>query len=702
MRKQLILMTIALACATAQGAWAESVTFNVRSWNGSAVVTTPTTQDCTVLEGSHPDDWIGLGGYTDWNHHYYVVKGDVKYKTLNCFGRVHLILADGATLTCTGGIVVQERNNDAHLYIYSQSDGSSEGKLVVTNSYNNTAGIGSTQDRQCGEIFIHGGDIDVTGGKCGPGIGGGFYAGNSVQCAGKVYIYGGKINAQGGKYGAGIGIGASNYTHPKDLNAGVVQIYGGTVTATGGKYGAGIGGGKEVNGAEVRIFGGNVKAYGGVDAAGIGGGERGCGGSLYVHGGSVRAEGKSYGAGIGGGEKEEWLSITNPYIPMDANYSRGAYVEITGGTVIAIAGEDCKCRKDGGGSAIGCGQGVEDKDASDNAKKLELPDNYRVTAGDAETNIERVFTAGERIDACRWRNYVKIEACDHTTATVGSDCNEAVTYSIDDEFYHTQHCRYCNYTLQAEHEGTICVCGKTNFYRFTVYKPGTEKDTYTEQSSLAIGAGLEFYLPSCSTLPDGYTFLGWEMNPETAGSWAAILGEDIKAAGESVKTYLGQTPVSFYARFLYLFTESWTWADDGSTASVTLSHADLSDVTLASTGDDPQVTITSAVAKDENDNVVGTRYTATAIYTLNGYDYTFTDHKDVPTPEPAVEAMDITLTDTGDNSATLTSNDGKLANVTLSGRTLYKDGSWNTLCLPFDLVLEGSPLEGVHPSREPR
>ena len=33
-------------------------------------------------------------------------------------------------------------------------------------------------------------------------------------------------------------------------------------------------------------------------------------------------------------------------------------------------------------------------------------------------------------------------------------------------------------------------------------------------------------------------------------------------------------------------------------------------------------------------------------------------------------------------------------NVELSGRTLYKDGKWNTLCLPFDLTLSGSVLDG--------
>ena len=53
------------------------------------------------------------------------------------------------------------------------------------------------------------------------------------------------------------------------------------------------------------------------------------------------------------------------------------------------------------------------------------------------------------------------------------------------------------------------------------------------------------------------------------------------------------------------------------------------------------------------------------------------------------------LTDTGDNNATITGNDGNLASVTLQGRTLYRDGDWNTLCLPFNVILAGSPLVGA-------
>ena len=45
-----------------------------------------------------------------------------------------------------------------------------------------------------------------------------------------------------------------------------------------------------------------------------------------------------------------------------------------------------------------------------------------------------------------------------------------------------------------------------------------------------------------------------------------------------------------------------------------------------------------------------------------------------------------TLSDTGDNSALIDAlSSAKYANVTIN-RTLYKDGYWNTLCLPFDMT----------------
>ena len=60
-----------------------------------------------------------------------------------------------------------------------------------------------------------------------------------------------------------------------------------------------------------------------------------------------------------------------------------------------------------------------------------------------------------------------------------------------------------------------------------------------------------------------------------------------------------------------------------------------------------------------------------------------------------VTVPSITLANAEDNSSVITRYNGKLANVTLGNRTLFKDGSWNTLCLPFNVALEGSPLENA-------
>ena len=62
------------------------------------------------------------------------------------------------------------------------------------------------------------------------------------------------------------------------------------------------------------------------------------------------------------------------------------------------------------------------------------------------------------------------------------------------------------------------------------------------------------------------------------------------------------------------------------------------------------------------------------------------------------------LADNGNNTDKIKMLSKATANVTLSGRTLYKDGNWNTICLPFSLGnfsadeghhFDGTPLEGA-------
>jgi len=56
----------------------------------------------------------------------------------------------------------------------------------------------------------------------------------------------------------------------------------------------------------------------------------------------------------------------------------------------------------------------------------------------------------------------------------------------------------------------------------------------------------------------------------------------------------------------------------------------------------------------------------------------------------------VSLPDDQDNTALLADLSGKTIDLTLTGRTFYHDGSWNTLCLPFDITdYTGTPLEGA-------
>lgn len=197
---------LCLSLLTIIGAQAESVTFNVCSWDAKnkSVTITQLTHDCNPIEGQHWD-WMPLGenGKETW----YVVKGsDVSRKVLVIFGTVHLVLPDGSKLTCNH-IKLEARNN-AILHVHGQS--SFPGKLNVINyspdgtrEYKDAAAIGS-----------------------------------------------------GGGEGNGSGIGGGN-----DGDGGRVEIYGGTVIAKSNENsGAGIGGGDGGNGGDVHIYGGDVKA----------------------------------------------------------------------------------------------------------------------------------------------------------------------------------------------------------------------------------------------------------------------------------------------------------------------------------------------------------------------------------------------------------------------------------------------------------
>ena len=55
----------------------------------------------------------------------------------------------------------------------------------------------------------------------------------------------------------------------------------------------------------------------------------------------------------------------------------------------------------------------------------------------------------------------------------------------------------------------------------------------------------------------------------------------------------------------------------------------------------------------------------------------------------------LSLSDNKNNNTAVENNDDVITDVILDGRTLYKDGGWNTICLPFNVTLAGSPLDGA-------
>ena len=618
-------------------------------------------------------------------------------------------LCDGAKLTLSGGILCY---GDKKLYIHCQSYGSSMGELNIESGYKDeAAGIGSDWDedetsgqRTAGDLEIHGGKLTVKGGTNAAGIGGGY-----KQQAGNITIFGGGIKAYGGDRtftnpgGAGIGgcfrgggghlviydgkvyakaykdapgIGAGAYvfndlsaTHyqfeagehsklpnstPNTPAVSIVDIHGGQVEAHGGKNAAGIGGGYQSNGVILNIHGGDVKAYGGDDAAGIGGGWDGDGGLTIIKGGTVKAYGDGNGAGIGSGsERNDYdryggtlevsgghveayggvdaagigggedadggvVKIYGGYVYAEGNDygpgigggqgGDGADVTITGGTVIAKAGRQAPPEEETENRAIGPGEGCDDYG------KLTIGNLMMVQAGYDGENYERIFTAGERVNACWYRTSARIEPCTHgsLTYTVSGTGNNDT---------HTAHCKYCATVFAAEPhtfaDGVCTVCGvesTTTTHAVRTYLPSKVDEAYDGETygcqTTRMADGTTFAMPTTPTTVPGLEFKGWEVSHVASDTYkSAYTATDGGAILEAGDEYTISGDVSFIARY---------------------------------------------------------------------------------------QELDITLIDNADNDEVISTHDGMTAHtVTLSGRTLYKDGKWNTLCLPFSLAsLTGTPLEG--------
>ncbi|MBR5407868.1 MAG: hypothetical protein IK111_09575, partial [Lachnospiraceae bacterium] len=318
------------------------------------------TNKCDVLSADYT--WEEYNNSNTW----YLAKGSIIVAgRVIVNGNVNLLLYDNCVLNMPYGIYVPEGSS---LTIYNQyvAGVSSENKTygILNTGFGNgikecessDAGIGGgysnitgSPNPNCGNVTIHGGTINVKGGRYAAGIGGG-RGGNG----GTVTIYDGTVNVEKGNYAVGIGggNGYDGYDGSTGGNGGAgngITVNGGTVTVKCGNDSTGIGGGQGGSasdtggnggaGDNISVNGGTVTVECGQNSTGIGGGQGGngytggnggTGNNISVNGGTVTVKCGDKSTGIGGGNG------CNGY--TGGNGGAGNGITVKGGTVTVECG----------------------------------------------------------------------------------------------------------------------------------------------------------------------------------------------------------------------------------------------------------------------------------------------------------------------------------------------------------------------------
>ena len=603
-------------------------------------------KEVTNPPADEPDQWFGMGGYSSTVPEYYVVRENVNRETIVVQGSdVHLILCDNATLTLTGGLRLEDDNK---LYIHCQSYGGAMGKLMVTNeSYNHGAGIGSAfhdyKAKKAGELVIHGGHIKAEGGKNSAGIGScdRFKTVDEALCK-SVTVYGGYVRAIGGVNAAGIG-GANG------VDGGDFILYDGTVIAEGGA--SGVGGGQEGDGGNVTIYGGSLTATGG-GGAGIGSGyqsnginiDKLCGGTFTIFDGTVIANGGGNSAGIGGGYN-----------------SGGAEVKIYDGTVIATGGES--------GSGIGGGEYGFGGTVTISGGTV------TATGGESGSGIGGGYHGrGGTVTISGGTVIAK-------AGNQGGEGNRAIGPGQGNDKYGTL-------TI----DNAMMVGAGNNGSVERIYDADERKNacwyrSYAELSPCTHPSGITYTINDCDTHTSHCKHCTVSETAEhfnSDGNGTCICGYN---DGEEYHT-------------ITIATSSNGSSYEGVGVMANVGNDKPYTLPVCSTFPDGYDFAGWVVNPQSHNN--GIRPNEGETLLPAGENITVTGNVTI---FARYRALEISLADDRDNHETIYNYDGKVASsVTLNGRTFYKDGNWNTLCLPFavtdgdatdGVTFSGTPLEGA-------
>ncbi len=387
---------------------------------------------------------------------------------------------------------------------------------------------------------------------------------------------------------------------------------------------------------ELYVHGGKIEARGGKYAAGIGGAwylGHNYNGEVYVYGGEVYAYGGAYGAGIGGGQNDDGADVT----------VYGGTVWASGGTDSAGigSGEQTSGDRKGGsltvwggtvyGSGEGWGAGIGGGEDSDGAEVSINGGKVIAWAGKDAGNKNGSAIGSE--DGDNHRGTLRIHDCMMVNA--GQTPNGTSLFPKETR---VPACFFRPYAI-------VEVCDHPSGITYTINSDGTHT---SHCKHCAVSETAEHF----DSDGEGHCVCGYKASE---GVWTITLAKPgVDANGDFDGSYSGPD------------------YDVAKGQAFILPECD--------------VIVNGYTFKGW---VVGS--TSTSLEASDGATFLSPGEEYTPTSNPNnikahYEPLNISLADNANNEETLYMYAGKKAHsVTLADRTLFKDGKWNTLCLPFSL-----------------
>jgi len=393
---------------------------------------------------------------------------------------------------------------------------------------------------------------------------------------------------------------------------------------------------------ELYVHGGKIEARGGKYAAGIGGAwylGHNYNGEVYVYGGEVYAYGGAYGAGIGGGQNDDGADVT----------VYGGTVWASGGTDSAGigSGEQTSGDRKGGtltvwggtvyGSGDGWGAGIGGGEDSDGAEVSINGGKVIAWAGKDAGNKNGSAIGSE--DGDNHRGTLRIHDCMMVNA--GQTPNGTSLFPKETR---VPACFFRPYAI-------VEVCDHPSGITYTINSDGTHT---SHCKHCAVSETAEHF----NSDGNGTCVCGYKDGEDYCTITLATSRNGSYYEGVSVMANVGNNKP-------YTLPECSNIPDGYEFAGWVVNPTSQA----------------NGVQPNEGETLLAA-----------GSDYTVTANVNIIA---RYKPLNISLADNANNEETLYMYAGKKAHsVTLADRTLFKDGKWNTLCLPFSLSAEQIAANG--------